>query len=90
VVFSKDPILVVVPDLVFVSKEHLSIIGEKNIQGVPDMTIEILSPSTTTGDRRVKFSLYERFGVPESWIVDPETETVQVFRLVEGHYPAPL
>jgi len=90
VVFSKDPLQVVEPDLVFVSKEHLSIITEKNIQGVPDLTVEILSPSTETADRRVKHSLYQRFGVSEYWIVDPETETVQVFRLACGHYPAPL
>ncbi|MHB8423436.1 MAG: Uma2 family endonuclease [Leptospirales bacterium] len=81
VVFSKDPLQAVEPDLVFDSKEHFSIIGEKNIQGVPDLTIEILSPTTATADRRVKHSLYERFGVPEYWIVDPESQTVQVFRL---------
>ena len=66
VVFSKDPPQVVEPDLVFVSKEHLSIITEKNIQGVPDLTVEILSPSTESSDRRVKHSLYERFGVPDT------------------------
>ncbi|MHB8368560.1 MAG: Uma2 family endonuclease [Leptospirales bacterium] len=90
VFFSKDPLQVVEPDLVFVSKEHLSIIGEKNIQGVPDLLVEILSPSTEASDRRVKHSLYERFGVPEYWIVDPATNTIQVFRLADGHYPAPL
>jgi len=90
VVFSKDPLQVVEPDLLFVSKEHLSIITEKNIQGVPDLTVEILSPTTESSDRRVKHSLYERFGVPEYWIVDPETETVQVFRLSAGRYPDPL
>jgi len=90
VVFSKEPLQVVEPDLLFVSKEHLSNIGERNIQGVPDLTVEILSPTTATADRRVKHSLYERFGVPEYWIVDPESQTVQVFRLVDGRYPAPL
>ena len=90
VVLSKDPIQVVEPDLLFVSKEHLSIITEKNIQGIVDLTVEILSPSTATADRRVKHSIYERFGVPEYWIVDPETETVQVFRLSAGRYPDPL
>ena len=90
VVLSKDPIQVVEPDLLFVSKEHLSIITEKNIQGIVDLTVEILSPSTETADRRVKHSIYERFGVPEYWIVDPETETVQVFRLSAGRYPDPL
>ena len=90
VVFSKDPLQVVEPDLVFVSKDRLSLITEKNIQGVPDLLVEILSPSTESSDRRVKHSLYERFGVPEYWIVDPATNTIQVFRLVDGRYPDPL
>ena len=90
VVLSKEPPQVVEPDLLFISKEHLSIIGEINIQGVPDLTIEILSPSTEASDRRVKHALFERFGVPEYWIVDPESETIQVFRLSDGRYKAPL
>ncbi|MHB8368055.1 MAG: Uma2 family endonuclease [Leptospirales bacterium] len=90
VVFSADPLQVVEPDLLFVSKEHLSLIGEKNIQGVPDLLVEILSPSPESSDRRVKHSLYERFGVSEYWIVDPEKNTVQAVRLVDGHYPVPL
>ncbi|MHB1757363.1 MAG: Uma2 family endonuclease [Leptospirillum sp.] len=86
VVFSQDPLQVTEPDLVFVSKAHASIITEKNIQGVPDLLIEILSPGTAATDRRVKRALYERFGVPEYWIVDPEAEAVQVFRLSNGRY----
>lgn len=86
VVFSQDPLQVAEPDLVFVSKAHASIITEKNIQGVPDLLIEILSPTTAANDRRVKRTLYERFGVPEYWIVDPEAETIQVFRLSGGRY----
>jgi len=81
---------VVEPDLVFVLKKHLSIIREKNIHGVPDLTIEVLSPTTKGNDPRLKLSLYERFGVPEYWIVDPETNTIQMFPLACGHYPAPL
>ena len=90
VVFSRDPLQYVEPDLVFVSTEHSSIITEPNIQGVPDLLVEILSPTTEMNDRRLKFSLYERFRVPEYWIVDPKLETVQVFRLADGHYSAPL
>ena len=86
VIFSQDPLQVAEPDLIFVSKAHDSIITEKNIQGVPDLLIEILSPTTAANDRRVKLSLYERFGVPEYWIMDPEAETVQVFRLSDGRY----
>ena len=90
VVFSQKTPQVVVPDMVFVSKARLSTITEKNIQGAPDLLVEILSEGTSTRDRRQKFSLYERFGVPEYWIVDPESQTVQVFRLSGGKYPDPL
>ena len=90
VVFSRDPLQVAEPDLVFVSKDHASIITEKNIQGVPDLLVEILSTGTAATDRRVKRTLYERFGVPEYWIVDPKTETVQVFRLSGGRYATGL
>ena len=90
VVFSQKPPQVVVPDLVFVSKARASLVTEKNIQGAPDLVVEILSEGTATRDRRQKRSLYERFGVPEYWIVDPQTETVQVFRLSDGRYSAGL
>ena len=90
VVFSQEPPQVVVPDLVFVATEHLSLITEKNLQGVPDLLVEILSPTTATIDRRVKHALYERVGVPEYWIVDPERNTVQVFRLSGGCYAEAL
>ena len=86
VVFSRTPLQVAEPDLVFVSKAHAFIVTEKNIQGVPDLLVEVLSPSTAANDRRVKLSLYERSGVPEYWIVDPQTEIVQVFRLSDGRY----
>lgn len=90
VVFSKDPLQVAEPDLIFVSKAKASLVTEKNIQGVPDLLVEILSPGTASTDRRVKLSLYERYGVPEYWIVDPEAETIQVFRLSDGRYGIPL
>ena len=90
VVFSQEPPQVVEPDLVFVATEHLSLITEKNLQGVPDLLVEILSPTTSLRDRREKLALYERFGVPEYWIVNPERPTVQVFRLSGGRYAEAL
>ena len=58
-------------------------------KGVPDMVIEILSPSTRRHDLAVKYRLYQRAGVREYWIIDPDTKVVQVFRLEDGLYNAP-
>ncbi len=53
-------------------------------KGAPDMVVEILSPSTQRNDRLVKLGLYQRAGVREYWIVNPEDQTVQVFTLSNG------
>ena len=50
-------------------------------KGAPDMVVEILSPSTRRHDRLVKLGLYQKAGVQEYWIADPENQTVQVFLL---------
>ncbi len=67
------------PDLVFVSNERRGIIGDA-LRGAPDLVIEILSPSTAGRDRTLKLELYERQGVPEYWIVDPDEGLVDVWR----------
>ena len=69
---------IVEPDLVFISKSRSDRIGEKNIEGAPDLVIEILSPSTASVDRGPKMTLYDRSGVREYWIVDPREETLEV------------
>ena len=68
------------------STGRASIVTEDNIQGAPDLVIEILSPSTRRTDEIVKRKLYERFAVPEYWIVDPELEIVKVYRFEGGRY----
>lgn len=80
---------VVQPDLVFVAKERLHILTERNIQGAPDLIVEILSDSTRRMDEGVKLAAYERFGVREYWIADPSRQTVKVHRLEEGRFGNP-
>ncbi len=77
---------VVQPDLLYISAARASIITEKNIRGAPDLIIEIVSESTRRTDEVVKRRLYERYGVQEYWIVDPELETVKVYRMSEKGY----
>lgn len=77
---------VVQPDLVVVLAAHLSIITDRNVRGVPDLLIEILSEGTRKTDEIIKRKLYERHGVQEYWIVDPELETMKVYRMTLQGY----
>ena len=87
VVLSEEDI--VEPDLLFISATRAAIITEKNIQGAPDLVIEILSAGTRKTDEIIKRKLYERYGVREYWIVDPELETVKIYRLSDEGYARP-
>jgi Uma2 family endonuclease len=75
---------IVVPDLLFVSDERASILTEKNIQGAPDLVIEILSNSTRRLDEVLKRRAYERFGAREYWSFDPQRKTTQVWERTTG------
>jgi Uma2 family endonuclease len=78
VVFSKFD--VVEPDVLYVSNERSNVLTAPNIQGAPDLVIEIGSPSTRQRDETIKRRLYERSNVLEYWIVDPDIEVVRVYR----------
>lgn len=58
-------------------------------KGAPDLVIEILSPSNRKHDKLTKLYLYQRAGVKEYWIVDPDRKHVLVHTLDEGKYPSP-
>lgn len=74
------------PDIALVLAEELDIIGEKNIQGAPTLLIEILSPSTRRKDVLLKSNIYARFGVKDYWIVDPDIDQIDFYRLAGDHY----
>src|SRR5215218_781849 len=63
---------VVQPDLLVVLDARAEIIQDRGVMGPPDLVIEILSPSSISNDFLRKSKLYERFGVREYWIVNPE------------------
>ena len=68
------------PDLLFVSKARAHILTEKNVQGAPDLVVEILSPSTRRRDEGLKLERYEVLGVQEYWVVDPKRHAARIYR----------
>jgi Uma2 family endonuclease len=77
---------VVQPDVLYVSPARADRIGEQEIDGAPDLVMEVVSPSTSHRDVFDKKRLYETHGVREYWIVDPDSETVEVHTLTDEAY----
>ena len=75
---------VVQPDIMFISREREHILTRANVQGAPDLIVEILSPSSSTRDWRAKRELYAAHGVREYWIIDPTNRIVFVLLLQDG------
>ena len=84
VIFSN--INIMQPDILFISNENSKILTALNIKGAPDLIIEILSPSTIENDRIYKKLVYEKFGVKEYWIVDPQEEMIEVWALKGANF----
>lgn len=84
IVFTRSTVLE--PDLIFASRDRLSIIGKKNLSGPPDLVVEVLSESTERLDREIKPKQYALYGVPEFWRIDPVGKPVEIFRLREAAY----
>ncbi|MFA5354316.1 MAG: Uma2 family endonuclease [Thermodesulfovibrionales bacterium] len=82
-----DDFNVVQPDVFVVCDKNK--ITEKNIQGAPDLIVEVISPSTGVKDKRGKRNLYEKVGVKDYIIIFPEEEMVEWYRLEEGRYSTP-
>ncbi|HEV8398149.1 MAG TPA: Uma2 family endonuclease [Vicinamibacterales bacterium] len=77
---------VVEPDLLFVSEARRAVLTAKNVQGAPDLVVEVGSPSTRRRDEKLKHQLYERFSVAEYWVVDPDVDVVRVYPLQSRKY----
>ncbi len=86
-VYLDDKRNAVQPDIIVILKENMDIIDPKgHIHGVPDLLVEVLSPGNKEHDLITKKALYEKFGVKEYWIVDPETKLFLGFELKDAKF----
>ena len=78
---------VVQPDLMIVCDREK--IDRRGIHGAPDLVVEILSDSTRRNDQLVKYRMYQKAGVREYWVIDPEMRLLLVHTLEDGQYSSP-
>ncbi len=74
------------PDIVFIKEENRNIIDKNAIKGIPNLIVEIVSPSSTFCDTVEKKEIYRKCGVMEYWLVFPDEKVIEVFYLEKGDY----
>lgn len=75
------------PDLLFLTNERTNLLRENYLEGAADLVVEIISPESLSRDRGEKFVEYETAGIPEYWLIDPQRQQAEFYRLSEdGHY----
>jgi Uma2 family endonuclease len=67
------------PDLIFVRKDNVAKIGRDKLNVIPDLVVEVLSPSNAFYDLTHKKTIYAESGIEEYWVIDPKDETIEVF-----------
>jgi Uma2 family endonuclease len=76
--------------VLFVKQDRLAIITDANIQGAPDLVVEVLSPSNARLDTIRKLGIYAKYGVLEVWFVPQDFDRVETLHLKpDGHYAKP-
>ena len=87
VIIQRDPLRVRQPDLMFVSNERAEVLGTtRQLEGGPDLVVEILSPSNTRPYIERKLTDYARIDVRECWLVSIDGRTVEVLRRESGEW----
>jgi Uma2 family endonuclease len=74
------------PDLFFIPTADARLVTEQGIEGVPTLMVEVSSPTSIVRDRVTKKEIYERVGVAEYWIVDPQYREIEIYALTAGRY----
>ncbi|MBF0549918.1 MAG: Uma2 family endonuclease [Deltaproteobacteria bacterium] len=84
-VIFEEGVNVLQPDIIFIKKENTAI-EQDWIRGVPDLVVEVVSKGSVSKDMATKKDIYQKYHVPEYWIIIPAMEAVQVFVLEDGVY----
>lgn len=74
------------PDLLYFSEARRHLAGRDRLRGLPDLAIEVVSPSSGKIDRETKFGEYQRAGIEHYWIIDLELRTFVAYSLRDGRY----
>jgi Uma2 family endonuclease len=74
------------PDIIFIRADNQPAANTQVFEGAPDLIVEVLSPSSVRTDRHIKFDAYEQAGVPEYWLVNPKTRSVEIHTRSGGEY----
>jgi Uma2 family endonuclease len=74
------------PDVLFIANEHLNRLRETYLDGPADLVIEIVSPESAARDRGAKFYEYASGGIPEYWLIDPQSRIAEFYDLEGDHY----
>ena len=74
------------PDILFLSNERLHLIGDKKIEGAPDLVVEILSPSNKPKEMGYKKVIYEMTNVREYWVINLDKQILTQYENIEGEF----
>jgi Uma2 family endonuclease len=78
---------VVQPDVLWIAPDSACVpVNGNHLRGAPDFVAEVLSPGTARRDKKQKFSLYEKYGTREYWLIDPAAQYVEVWALAGGKF----
>ncbi|MBP1988747.1 Uma2 family endonuclease [Paenibacillus eucommiae] len=74
------------PDILMIHRSRLHIVATRGIEGPPDLVIEIISPGSRKRDKVKKKKTYAKYGIPEYWIVDSDSQSLEQYRLIGELY----
>lgn len=74
------------PDLSFIKQSKLAGVKKDKIETLPDLVVEVLSPSNAQYDLGHKKAIYAQYGVAEYWVIDPIAESIEILVNENGLY----